>query len=320
MKSQIIIGDCRSIATKFEDDSIQTIITSPPYFNMRNYGNDEQIGLEETAKEYILELCGVFDLFKPKLKKGGSLFVNLNDKYVNKSLQMIPYLFAKMMTKRGWILRNQIMWVKPNYQPSPVKDRMVNAHEPIFHFVKSQSYYYDIDCLRTPTVDRKDNADAVYERFKNRIADSILSPEQKANAYEKLDKLHSESRLDGGARIRLNDGKTKASFGGDTKLSGRAKELQTNGFYFLTNNPKGKTPPDILSVNVKSLRGSHEAPFPELLIEPLIMASSKEGDIILDPFVGSGTLLLVADRYNRVGVGIELNEALIRPELKDLII
>ena len=240
MMQGVMIGDCRDFASSFADESIQTIITSPPYFNMRNYGMEGQIGLESTPEAFIDSLCSVFDSYRAKLKKGGSLFVNLNDKYENKSLMLIPYLFAHEMTKRGWILRNQIMWVKPNYQPSPVKDRLVNAHEPVFHFVKSKSYTYDLDFLRQPTVDEKSDevAQRVFDRFTKRIAESPLTDEQKDNARSKLNDLREEGRLDKGARLRLNDGTTKASFGGDMKLSGRAKELHTNGFYFLANTQR----------------------------------------------------------------------------------
>lgn len=321
MMRRIMIGDCRELASSFADESIQTIITSPPYFNMRNYGMEGQVGLEDTPKAFIRALCEVFDAYRPKLKKGGSLFVNLNDKYNNrKSLMMIPYWFAHQMTKRGWILRNQIMWVKPNYQPSPVKDRLVNAHEPVFHFVKSKSYDYDMDFLRQPTVDEKgdDVAQRVFDRFTKRVAESPLTDEQKDNARSKLNDLREEGRLDKGARLRLNDGTTKASFGGDMKLSGRAKELHTKGFYFLTNNPKGRTPPDILNVNVKAHRGLHEAPFPEQLVEPLIRLTSNEGDVVFDPFLGTGTTVVVAERLNRIGMGCELNSDFLREGLKEV--
>lgn len=313
-----MIGDCRDLASSVADESIQTIITSPPYFNMRDYGVEGQIGLEGTPEAFIDSLCEVFDAYRPKLKKQGSLFVNLNDKYESKSLMMIPYLFAHEMTKRGWILRNQIMWVKPNYQPSPVKDRLVNAHEPVFHFVKSKSYTYDLDFLRQPTVDEKGDevAQRVFDRFAKRIAESPLTDEQKADARCRLNELHEQGRLDRGARLRLNDGTTKASFGGDMKLSGRARELHENGFYFLANNPKGRTPPDILNVNVKAHRGLHEAPFPEELIEPLIRLTSNEGDVVFDPFLGTGTTVIVANRLNRIGMGCELNGDFLREELK----
>lgn len=308
VSSRILIGDCREKIELLDDGSIQTIITSPPYFHMRNYNDSRQLGQESDVAEYINALCDVFDKCKPKLKKTGSLFVNVNDKYEHKSLLLIPYRFAQEMIARGWVLRNQIMWFKPNFQPSPVKDRLTNTHEPIFHFVQQKKGYdYDLDPIRVPTVDRKDSPEVVKKRFQRRIETSTLEPHMKENALADLERLYEEKRIDGGSRLKLADRNIKASHGGDEKISGRAKELKEKGYYFLTNNPKGKNPGDLFSVNVKAHRSSHEAVFPAELIRPLILVSTKENDVVCDPFAGYGTTVLVANEMKRVGVGIELN-------------
>ncbi len=292
-----------------EDKSVRCCITSPPYYQCRNYGHDDQIGLEPTPEEYIDKLCVIFDEVGEKLTSDGNLFVNLGDKYINKDLLLIPTSFAQEMRKRGWILRNDIIWHKPNFQPSPVKDRLANTYEHIFHFVKNpKGYYYDLDSIREPHKIEKLDIDKSYDRFKNRIIESQLEECSKKQALIELNTLYSEDKINKDARLKLR-GKSKALFGGDTKLSGRARELEEKGYYFHCNNPKGKNPGDLLSVNIKSHKGIHEAVFPEELIEPLIMVGSDKGDIVLDCFAGTGTTCRVADRLGRMGLGIELNES-----------
>ena len=130
--------------------------------------------------------------------------------------------------------------------------------------------------------------------------------EQKSLATEELIRLHAENRINKDARLKIS-GSHKPLFGGDSNLSGRAKELETKGFYFHCNNPKGKNLGDLLSVNIKAHKGIHEAVFPEELVTPLIKVGSGEGDIVLDPFAGTGTTCRVAEKLGRVGFGVELN-------------
>lgn len=170
MHTNIIIGDCQVKIPTLEDQSIDCIVTSPPYWGLRDYGHSDQLGLESTPEEYLENMINVFDLVKPKLKDVGNCFVNLGDTYSTKSggmaegkwnklghddergvikqhkvnlpdkcLCMIPQRFAWGMIEHGWILRNEIIWHKPNHMPESVTDRLTKSHEVIYHFVKSTS-------------------------------------------------------------------------------------------------------------------------------------------------------------------------------------
>ena len=309
---RIINKDILSATNGLENNSIKCVITSPPYYKARNYGNTDQIGLEETPEKYVESLVNVFEELKSKMTSDGNLFVNLGDKYdKNKSLMLIPSLFAIKMIDNGWILRNKIIWYKPNHQPSPVKDRLTNTYEEIFHFTKQRKYYYDLDSIRVPIEHDEKEGEKAHKRFKERIEQSDLSEEQKSLAMEELSRLHKENRINKDARLKLK-GSHKTLFGGDSDLSGRAKELETKGFYFHCNNPKGKNLGDLLSVNIKSHKGIHEAIFPEDLVIPLIKVGSGEGDIVLDPFAGTGTTCRVAEDLGRVGLGVELNSEYVK--------
>jgi DNA modification methylase len=295
-----------------KDNSVRCIITSPPYYNVRDYGDDEQIGLEKTPKEYIDKLIGVFEGLRYKVTDDGNLFINLGDKYnKDKSLMLIPNQFALRMINNGWILRNKIIWYKPNHQPSPVKDRLTNTYEEIFHFVKQKDYYYDLDSIRIPVKQDIAHSQKVYRRFKDKINQSDLSDEQKQLALQELNKLYKENKINKDARLKLK-GQHKTLYGGNSNLSGRAKELETKGYYFHCNNPKGKNMGDLLSINIKSHKGIHEAVFPDDLVKPLIKVGSAKGDIVLDPFAGTGTTCKVADELERNGLGVELNRRYIK--------
>ena len=309
---RIINKDILNATNDLKNNSIKCVITSPPYYKARNYGNTDQIGLEETPEKYVESLVNVFEGLKTKITSDGNLFVNLGDKYdKNKSLMLIPTLFAIQMIENGWILRNKIIWYKPNHQPSPVKDRLINTYEEIFHFTKQRKYYYDLDSIRVPIEHDEKEGEKAHKRFKERIEQSDLSEEQKSLAMEELIRLHKEKRINKDARLKLK-GSHKTLFGGDSNLSGRAKELETKGFYFHCNNPKGKNLGDLLSVNIKSHKGIHEAIFPEDLVVPLIKVGSGEGDIVLDPFAGTGTTCRVAEDLGRVGLGVELNSEYVK--------
>ncbi|MFC0903925.1 DNA-methyltransferase [Clostridium sp. MT-14] len=305
---KIIYKDVFEGIKKLNDNTIKCCITSPPYYKCRNYGNEKQLGLEKTPEKYIDNLCKVFDCIKNKLTNDGNLFINIGDKYdKNKSLMLIPTNFATQMKKRNWILRNDIIWYKPNFQPSPVTDRLTNTYEHIFHFTKNKSYYYNLDSIRIPNKCNDTNNEKILHRFKDKINNSELTKDEKSDALNELYKLYKENKINKDARLKIK-GQNKTLFGSDTKLSGRAKELQNKGYYFHCNNPKGKNPGDLLSINIKAYHGIHEAVFPEELIEPLIKCGSNKGDIVLDCFAGTGTTCKVADRLRRIGIGIELNK------------
>lgn len=165
MKSnQVLNGDVRELAKELVPNSIQTIITSPPYFGLRKYSKDaveskNEIGREQTITEYIDDLVSVFENLKPALKKDGTVWVNLGDSYVKGSLQGAPWRFALAMQDKGWILRSDIIWHKPNAMPSSVKNRPTTDHEYIFLFtLDHKNYYYNADAIREEHVTFSENS------------------------------------------------------------------------------------------------------------------------------------------------------------------
>jgi len=159
-KFMILIGDAKDKLKELETESIQSVITSPPYWGLRDYGNDEQIGQEETPDKYIDNMVEVFDKVFKVLKKDGTLWLNIGDSYSSirnekigvkkKDLVGIPWMLAFALRKNGWYLRQDIIWAKPNPMPESVRDRCTKSHEYIFMLTKSEKYYYDHNAIREP--------------------------------------------------------------------------------------------------------------------------------------------------------------------------
>jgi len=257
MRDTILFGDCRQTLKEF-DEKARMCVTSPPYYGLRNYGDEEyQIGLEQTPEDYIEQLVNVFKEVRNVLTDDGTCWVNVGDSYYNyrpgrgqglakqtvsntkqdlpdvcprrgnkleglkeKDLIGIPWMFAFAMRADGWYLRQDIIWHKPNPMPESVRDRCTKAHEYMFLFSKSQNYYFDVNAIKEPT---------------------------------------------------------------------RRKR-------------------SVWNIQKKPYKGAHFAVYPPDLIEPCIMAGSEEGDIVLDPFMGSGTTAAVAKSLGRDYIGCELHE------------
>lgn len=154
---KILIGDVRDKLTELPDKCINTIVTSPPYWQQRDYNDDEQIGQEEEVEMYIKEIVDIGNSIRRILSDDGVYFLNIGDKYIDKDKQMIPYKVVNRMKKNGWAVRNIISWYKPNHMPSSIQDRFTNTWEPIFMLVKDDSdyymppkYYFNIDAIRIP--------------------------------------------------------------------------------------------------------------------------------------------------------------------------
>jgi len=141
-------GDCFDILPTLPTESVHMVMTSPPYWNLRDYDHDDQLGLEPESEEYVQNMSDVFDEVKRVLRPDGSLWLNLGDTYNDKDLQQIPARVALELQRRGWILRNRVTWAKPNPMPQSVKDRLNDTTEAIFHFVKNKDYWYDLDAIR----------------------------------------------------------------------------------------------------------------------------------------------------------------------------
>lgn len=300
LTAQVIIGDNRKTLTTLADKSVQTVVTSPPYWGLRDYGHDEQIGLEAAPDAFIEELCQVFDEVWRVLKDDGTIWVNLGDSYASfggksaphrnnnggfygsdgnrtqdyakagggfvkprsvtaglkhKDLVGIPWRFAFAMQARGWYLRQDIIWAKPNPMPESVSDRCTKSHEYIFLMSKSPKYFYD------------------HEAIKEQASTEPTVRDKNAEGYH-ADYAKGE-RFSSGARVYGADG--------------------------LRNKR------DVWTVGVKPYKEAHFATYPPELITPCILAGSKEGDTVLDPFSGSGTTGEVALQNGRHYIGLELN-------------
>lgn len=250
-----------------DTESIHCCVTSPPYFNLRDYETPGQIGRESTPEKYIGRLVEVFREVRRVLRPDGTLWLNIGDSYQSKILIGIPWMLAFALRDDGWYLRQDIIWHKPNAMPESVRDRCTKSHEYIFLLTKSQRYYFDCDAIREPfqTADRK------------------------------------------GERRSYKPG-CASSFD-----MGTGHHAQHGNFAGLPLNPKGRCKRDVWSVSTSCFKGAHFAVFPEKLAEPCILAGCPEGGTVLDPFAGSGTTGVVARRFGRNFIGVELN-----PEYREM--
>ena len=318
---KIYQGHALRVLKKLPAESIDCVVTSPPYWALRDYGVADQIGLESTFQEYVVKLCNIFDEIKRVLKGPGSLWVNLGDTYNNltpgsrdphrwpkqsrndhkaakpkisypqKSLCLIPERFViEMVDRRGWIARNDIVWSKNNPMPESVRDRCTKSHEYVYFFTKNQTYYFDQDAIREPYSEVSLPRALRGLSAKNKWKDG--APGSTANSI-------SQPRLNVRKQFKREYG------GGGSSFVGHSGYRTADGRLLI--NPLGRNKWTVWQVSTASYRGAHFATFPESLIEPMIKAGCPQGGVILDPFMGSGTTAVVAKRLSRNFVGIELN-------------
>ena len=287
----IEFGDCRETMRRWAAQGVkaQTCVTSPPYFGLRDYGHEGQIGLEETPEEYVSKLVEVFREVKRVLKDDGTLWLNIGDSYArtggtdrkvsasalvgstrntmeqmsdrtskasvlglkDKDLIGIPWMLAFALRADGWYLRQDIIWHKPNPMPESVKDRCTKAHEYVFLLSKSERYLFDSEAMREDAV--KGAAGSSFNTGKT--------------ATHQMGRSSDKERVDDGKRNRRS----------------------------------------VWTIATRPYKGAHFATFPPALIEPCILAGSRPGDIILDPFMGSGTTAAVAIQHGRKYIGCEIN-------------
>ena len=255
-----------TILANLKNDGVkaQMCVTSPPYFGLRDYGVGGQIGLEQTPEEYIANMVAVFRAVRDVLADDGTLWLNIGDSYgKGKQLLGIPWRLAFALQADGWVLRQDIIWSKPNPMPEPSHGRCVKAHEYVFLFAKSARYYFDNNALREPAVQ------------------GVKSGQSTFNSVT----------ADG-------DMKTQTT----TIRHGRGKST-------LRSSPDGmRNRRSVWTVTTRPYKGAHFATFPPALIEPCILAGSRPGDVVLDPFMGSGTTAQVALQHGRQYLGCELNQ------------
>jgi len=281
-------GNCIDKMKELEDNSIDCVVSSPPYFGLRNYGVDGQFGLEKTYQDYLTNTVKVFETFKPKLKDTATIWWNVGDSYSSglrksttnqslrggkdygvtrtpvqngikeKDLLMIPNRVAIALQEAGWYIRSEIIWHKPNPMPESVRDRPTSAHEKIWLITKSKKYYYDADAIKENCVGDERKWSDTYEN-----TGSIL--QGKTNAKIKKTRRYSK------------------------------------------NNSLKRNKRNVWTVTTKPFKAAHFATFPPDLIEPCIKAGCPEGGTVLDPFSGAGTTGIVAKKFNRKAILIELN-------------
>jgi DNA modification methylase len=319
-----LLGDSLEILRQIPDEIFDCVMTSPPYWGKREYNNGG-IGLETDSQQFINNLATICIEVKRVLKLTGSFWLNIGDSYANKRLLGIPWRLAiKLTDEQGWTLRNSIIWNKIKGGPDNTKDRLRSVHENVFHFVKSsRGYYYDVDSIRSTPKSAKVVKGAIVSatgvsgvRYKRQIELSTeLSENEKQNAYKALEGMLNAVACGDIADFRMIiRGQQRATHSDSEKVSGRAKELSDKGYYFLKYHPNGSKPSDVWDILPEDTqkRKSHFAPYPEDLCRIPILATCPQEGIVLDPFCGTGTTMLVASNLGRKSVGIDIANEYIR--------
>ena len=315
----ILIGDSLTILKTLPDQHVHTCVTSPPYWGLRDYGVDGQIGLEKSPQEFVIKMVELFREVRRVLRDDGTLWLNLGDSYTGssvggaqgksgamanrghtqkhlldkskgakipaKNLVGIPWLVAFALQADGWILRQDIIWSKPNPMPESVRDRCTKSHEYIFLLSKNPKYYFDMNAIKEPC---SPNTHARMARAKPDHAES-----QRAHGGDRRGGRSMGPRLAG-----VNPKAAKNSPGSKQNESFSAA---------ISGSVTHRNKRSVWSVSSQPFKGAHFATFPQNLIKPCILAGCPPEGIVLDPFLGSGTTGLVARAHNRKFIGIELN-------------
>ena len=280
------VGDNLTNLKNIPDTSVDMCVTSPPYYNLRDYNNSGQIGAENTVKDFVNNLVEVFDEIHRILKPTGSCWVNIGDTYDKKRLLQVPSRFEIAMCDRGWQLRNEVIWSKPNPQPISSKDRFWGNHEKFFWFVKDVKKYY-------------------FNR------DDILVPQAEVSIRRMFSKNNMNKRKD--VNTSDKEGFGISSVNQDKHYARMREEMGINKeFNYEELIRSGKCPMrpefDVWDIPSVTYKGAHFAVYPPELIEKPILSCCPVGGIVVDPFMGSGTTGEVAKLNDRKYIGFELNE------------
>ena len=298
-------GDCLSILPTLPAESVDCVVTSPPYWQLRDYGVSGQLGLEATPDEHVSAMIKVFDEVKRVLKKTGTCFVNYGDSYSTekkwgktKDLCLIPQRFAIAMQNAGWWVRSEIIWAKPNPMPESVTDRPASAHEKIFLFTKAPTYFYDAGVVR-----QKLSGSSI-QRLSQDIEHQTGS--SRANGGNK--KNGNMKAVSGKYRVKRQRGQVPSNRvqAGLARLDQMTKAEQcANGRNLRDYEP---APMPVWNIATVPFTGEHFATFPPELAERCILAGCPKNGVVMDPFSGSGTTGLVALRHGRNAVLIDINQ------------
>jgi site-specific DNA-methyltransferase (adenine-specific) len=301
-------GDALDLIRSLPDESIQLVMTSPPYFQQRDYGGG--IGNEAELADYLESLLHLMGECLRVLKPDGSIVFNLGDKYDEASLLLVPYRFAIAVTERYPLrLVNAVTWVKRNPTPRQFRRRLVSSTEPLFHFVKGDHYYYDLDGFLAesrPKPPPKTGSERIGQQYFRLIDESELTDGQKQQAREALSAIIQEVKTGKieGFRMKIR-GIHAEPFGG--QAGGRQIQLEKNGFTIIRihGNPMKR---DVIEMPVESLKGSgHPAIYPVQLVKEFLMLLTRPGDVVLDPFMGSGSTAVACKLHGRDYIGFDLN-------------
>jgi DNA modification methylase len=319
-----LLGDTAAVLDELPTESIDCAMSSPPYWGQRSYSGGG-IGLEERYEDYIAHLLNIFGKLQPVLKRTGSFWLNMGDAYSKKNLLGLPWRVALAMTdQQGWVLRNSIVWNKIKGGPDNATDKLRNVHEMVFHFVKTlKGYFYDVDAARkTPRSAKVVNGAVVSAtgvsgvRYRRQIElSTALTETEKKNAMTALEAILFDVREGRLADFRMIiRGQQRTTHSDSERVSGRARELQEKGFYFLKYHPNGSKLSDVWDILPEDTqkRKGHFAAYPEDLCKIPIQTTCPEDGIVLDPFCGTGTTNYVAFRLGRKSVGIDMSKEYIK--------
>ena len=306
--NQIMCGDNIDLIKEIDDETINLIITSPPYYKQRD--NGAGIGNEETLEEYLDALLKIFHECVRVTAPDGNIVFNLGDKFEKGSYLLAPYRFAiKALDNDPIKLVNNITWAKLNPTPRQDKKKLVPSTEPFFHFVKSKEYYFNLEeymaYLKSKEKKNKKTHN-IGKKYFSDIIKSNLTNEQKDLARKGLQEVISEVRLGKIESFRMKIcGIHSVAYGGQP--GGRQIQLDTKGFTIIKihGNPLKK---DIIECAVETIKGGkHRSVYPEEIITELLKLLTKKGDVVLDPFMGSGTTAVACKKTNRKYIGFEIN-------------
>jgi len=312
-KDKIIHGDCLQVLREIESNSIDLIITSPPYYQQRDYGNgDAGIGNETSEELYLNNLLSVFFESVRVTKPTGTIVYNLGDKYINGGLSLLPYKFAiKAIESKKVFLINEITWSKLNPTPRQDKRKLIQASEPFFIFAKSKDYYFNLEeyLEHLDNLGKKNGSNPntkIGEKYFELIDKAELSNEERLRAKKDLSKA-IQSVITGeisSFRMKIR-GLHKLAFGG--QAGGRNNQINNQG-YSIIKITGNKLKKDIIECPVEITKDNkHPAVYPIYIIQEIIKLLSQKGDIVLDPFNGSGTTCVAAKNLGRHYIGIEVN-------------
>lgn len=316
----LLAGDAAAVMASLPAGLADMCLTSPPYWGQRAYDNPDGFGRERTPEQYVARLVAACREVRRVLRPEGSLWLNLGDTYRRKQLIGIPWRVALALQADGWILRNAIVWDKEKGNPCNARDKLRNVHEFVFHLVRQDRYFYDLDAIRRAP------GQATYRdgkittptgvngtKYARQIARGpSLSEAERERAMaalrEALAKVERGEIADFRMIIR---GTQRATHSDVAELSGRAHELQRHGFCILPYHKLGAKPGDVWRITPEDTwrTDAHYAVFPAALCELPIKATCPPGGIVLDPFVGTGTTLAAARLLGRRGIGIDLSPA-----------